>query len=272
MPFLAWPYRMVPMLARTAMFKPWKLLTMITVVQALNTLSYAITGNDEDDEREDLPEYLRGSLFLMPGAPQALRMPFDANGNPVFWNISNFMPLGNFTDVARGGMFGLPWPQGLMPSGPLMTAAELALNHNAFTNRPIWDTTDSVPQQFGSTLKAAWQAFSPNIPLPFNRQGDIIYDMLRNKHGVAGDEMSWGPVVLGMVGPKMYAIDPNERHAQMGRQVSAIVHQYRAAMIKAARDEARYENPDFDKIAEERAATIARMLDKIRKAKNTTEE
>lgn len=268
MPFLAWPYRMVPMMIRTALFKPWKLATMITGLYALNALSYAITGDDEDEERKKLPEYLRGSMFLMPGAPQALRLPFTSDGKPVYWNISSFMPLGNFAEESRNGLFGIQgWPQGLMPSGPLITAAELFLNHDSFTDKPIYQSTESGAEKFGDTLKAAWTAFAPNIPLPYNRQGDKIADLLKGKHGITGDEMGWGLTLLSMVGPKLVALDERERGAQAGIATAAIVHEYRVAIHKMAREEMRYENPDYDKIHEQQASLIARMLTRIKKAK-----
>lgn len=267
MPFLAWPYRMVPMLIRTALFKPWKIATMSAAIYTLNALAYAITGADEDEERKKLPEYLRGNLFMMPGAPQSLRLPFSVDGKPVFWNVANFMPLGNFAQEARNGLFGLPWPQGMMPSGPLWTAAEIGLGYDSFTGKPINAPTDTNTEKFGNSMKQAWNAFTPNLPLPYNRQGDKFYDLLRSKHGITGGETDWGTSVLGMVGPKIVAVDETERSAQAGVQIRAIVGDYRRAIGKLAREEMRYGNPDMEKVHDGQAQLIADMLKKIRAAK-----
>jgi hypothetical protein len=267
MPFLAWPYRMVPMLIRTALFKPWKIATMASAVYAINALSYAVTGDDEEEERKKLPEYLRGNLFMMPGAPKTIKLPGSIDGKPLYMNISTFMPLGDFTQESRSGFLGLPWPQALMPGGPIATAAELALGFNSFTGKPLHLPTDTAPEKAGNTLKAAWTAFSPNIPLPFNRQGDKVGDLLRNKHGVTGSEADWGTSILQMVGPKIMAVDQRERTALAGIQIAAVVGEYQRAIRKLAMEEMRYENPDMDKIHEKQARLIADMKDKISKAK-----
>lgn len=265
LPFLAWPYRAVPMLIKTALFKPWKLATIMSAVYGLNALGYAIAGGDEDDERRLLPEWMQGNLWLMPGVPKAIRLPGHSGGDPLFLNISNFMPLGDFLQESRIGLFGLPWPQALMPGGPMLAAAEIVLGYNSFTGQPISAPTDTPPEKAGNSLKYAWTAFSPNIPLPLNRQGDKVYDLIRNKHGITGDEMDWGTTVLQMVGPKVYAINQQEAAAKLGLQIRGIVRDYRTAMVKAARDEMRYEAPDYDAMHEKQAQLVADMADKLKK-------
>lgn len=269
LPFLAWPYRMVPMLIRTALFKPWKIATMASTVYALNAMAYAITGDDsEDEERKRLPEYMRGNLFLMPGAPKAIRMPFDIHGKPVFWDISNFMPLGNFAEGSRAGLYGIPWPQGMMPGGPMVAAFESAFGYDSFSGKTVGSPeTDTGAEKVGDRLKMGWNAFTPNVPLPFNRQGDKVYDLLREKHGVTGSEMEWGSTILNMVGPKIVPLDMREREAQAGMAIAGIVHSYQSAMRKLALNEGRYGSPDMESVHEKQAKLVADMLEKIQKAK-----
>lgn len=269
MPFLAWPYRMVPMIIRTALFKPWKIMTIMTALYGINALAYAVTGGDEDDERKKLPEYMRGNMWLMGGAPKAIRMPVDKDGKPVFWDVSSFMPLGDFLSESRQGFLGMPWPAGLLPGGPLIIGAELLLGYNMFQDKKISAPTADASERVGDRMKYAWNAFSPGIPLPLNTKGDKVADLLREKHGITGGEMEWGLDVLGMVGPKIVALDGNERNAQMGIATAAIVRDYRAAVAKLARDEARYANPKD--VSEKQAELIADMLEKIKKLKGESE-
>lgn len=267
MPFLAWPYRMLPMLIRTALFKPWKLATIGTAIYGLNALAFAITGADEDEERKKLPEYMRGDLFWMPGAPKAIRLPGEIGGKPLFWNISNFMPLGDLAQESRAGLFGLAWPQAFMPTGPLVLAMELAMGYDSFANKPLHRPTDDHYDKTANVLKQAWIGVTPNLPLPYNRQGDKLSDLLREKHGITGSEGDWGTTILQMVGPKIVPVDLAEREAQAATAIAAIAHEYRMGIAKIARDEMRYANPDMEKIQEKQAKLVADMLEKFRKAK-----
>lgn len=266
MPFLSWPYRMVPMLIRTALFKPWKYAAMVSTIYALNAMAYAITGGDEDEERKKLPEYQAGRMWLLGGAPESVRM-WTHDGKPVFWNVSNFLPLGNFTQESRNGLFGLPWPQGLMPGGPISVAANLALGFDSFTGKSLHKPTDSAGDKAANTIKQAWTEFSPNMPLPYNRQGDKLSDLLREKHGISGSEVEWGWPLLNMVGPKVFELDDKERSAQIGVQQRAILGEYRRAIRKLALDENRYANPNHDKVIEQQADLIARMMKEMKRAK-----
>jgi hypothetical protein len=271
MPFLAWPYRMVPMLIRTALFKPWKLATMWGVINALNALAYAVTGDDEDEERQALPEYMRGNLAFMFPTPKAIRMPWSVDDKPVFWNIANFMPLGDMMNESKTGIFGVPWPQGMMPGGPLITATEVAFGHNVFLNKPLHQPTDTMFEKVRDSLKFAWNAFSPNIPLPLNRGGEKVYDLWREKHGITGSELDWGTNMLQMVGPKMVAIDVAERQTLQAREMVRISKDFRAGISRLARDEMRYANPDYEKIQDKQAQLIEEMMKRIAKVKGEEE-
>ena len=152
-----------------------------------------------------------------------------------------------------------------------MALAEMLLNHNAFTNKPIHTPTQTTPEKVGDSLKYAWTAMSPNIPLPLNRQGDKVYDIVRDKHGIGGGEMEWGAEILRMVGPKIYAFDSRDAQVGTGVAVAAIVREYRTAITKLAREENRYANPDIERVREKQADLVARMIEKINKAKGEVE-
>lgn len=262
LPFLAWPYRAIPMLANMALFQPWKLATVVTYVYALNALAYAIDGGDEDEERKRLPEWNKGNVWGMPGMPKMLRMPFSADGKPAFVNLSAYMPLGNInTDTASG------LPSTLLPGGPVWTAVEILLGHNSFTGQPINRPAQSAGEKTANVLDFAWEAWAPGVPLPFNREGDKLADLWRGKHGVGGEPAEPITSVLSALGPKIVAVDLHEQEVRTALATRALAREFQTEVRRVAREEYRYESPDVEKVREKQAALVERFHEKLLKLK-----
>jgi hypothetical protein len=87
----------------------------------------------------------------------------DKEGNPVFLDIRRWMPAGDVFDFNQGQL-ALPLvPAWLIPGGPLMLAAELILNKQAFTGREITnDKTDDLWDKTSKVADWAWKAWAPN--------------------------------------------------------------------------------------------------------------
>ncbi|GIW55349.1 MAG: hypothetical protein KatS3mg082_1753 [Nitrospiraceae bacterium] len=167
LPFIAFTYRVVPILANTAAKKPWKVLKWMLAFQALNALAYAMLGaaGDEERERKLLPEEKSGEIFGV--FPRLMRMPWnDAHGSPVFLDIRRWVPAGDIFDVS-GSQGAIPLPQWLTFGGPAALMIELAANKSLFTGNPIWDKdSDSTAEAAIKIGDHLFKWAAPNLPVP----------------------------------------------------------------------------------------------------------
>lgn len=160
LPFIAYTYRAVPVLAKSLAERPWKIAKYMVVAEAINALGYALAPGDEDEERRALREDQQGRTWF--GVPRMLRMPWkDEHGDPVFLDIRRWVVAGDIFDT-NVGQAAIPIPAPIQWSGPLMLAAELMLNKQAFTGKEIvnhetdtgWDKTRKVSDW-------AWKSWMP---------------------------------------------------------------------------------------------------------------
>jgi hypothetical protein len=210
LPFVSFTYRALPMLANTAMTKPWKILKMATVFGLANALAYALGtgGGDEDDERKLLPEEKAGWLLGVL-APKLIRMPWnDANDAPVFLDVRRFIPLGDIVDFGQSHS-ALPVPGPLVPGGPIELLAELFLNRSAFTGREIVKGTDTALEQAGKITEYLWKALAPNMPgVPGTYGTDRIMHAAMGETDRAGNERSLAYAALNSIGIKLDSYPP----------------------------------------------------------------
>lgn len=164
LPFFAYTYRAAPLIAKTVMTRPWKLAKYAALAYGANALAYALWPGDEDEERRSMRAEESGRTWV--GTQRMMRLPdSDSKGNPLFLDVRRWMPGGDIFDTTQGhGAIDVPaWAQ---PSGPMMLGAELALNKQAFTGRPIvneltddwWDRTAKIGDWAwnGTMPSAAW--------------------------------------------------------------------------------------------------------------------
>jgi hypothetical protein len=164
LPFIAYTYRAVPVLARAIATRPWKLAKYFTMAYAANALAYGILGlgeEDEDRERRSMREQEQGKTWL--GLPRMLRLPFqDQYDNPVFLDIRRWIPAGDVFDMNQG-QSAVPIPAPLQFGGPLMLAAELALNRQGFTGKDIINgKTDDAGDKAAKLADWAWKSWMPS--------------------------------------------------------------------------------------------------------------
>lgn len=181
LPFIAYTYRAVPMLAKAIAHRPWKVAKYAIMTQAFDALSYAFLGLDDDDEdreRRSLRKEEQGHIWF--GTPRMLRLPVnDKFGNPLFLDFRRWV-LGGDTFDLNQGQSAIPIFPFLQPGGPLAIAAELYLNRQAFTGQdianPLTDTGMDRAESVGSYLWKAWMPSAAWIPGSWywDRIGDAI--------------------------------------------------------------------------------------------------
>jgi hypothetical protein len=172
LPFISYTYRAVPMVARAIATRPWKLGKYFLLAYLLNALAYWATGDDdetpeqrakrEERERKSLRENEQGTAWI--GTPRMLRLPAnDRYGNPLFLDMRRWVPASDVFDTQGNDI-----PAWANLGGPLMIAAELYYNRNAFTGEEIVNTkTDDVWDRMwkrGEHLYKSWVPSAAWIP------------------------------------------------------------------------------------------------------------
>ena len=110
LPFIAYTYRAVPVIAKSLAERPWKIAKYATLAYVINALSYVIDDGDEEEERRSLDERVQGRTWI--GVPRMIRMPYsDENNNPVFLDIRRWVPAGDVFDMNQNQMPLPAWMQ-----------------------------------------------------------------------------------------------------------------------------------------------------------------
>ena len=99
-PFLSYTYRVVPLLAETAIVKPWKVAKWGMIGWGINKAGHQLGEGDEELERETLQQVkdefsktMWGRSFL---PYTAIKMPFSSQaGDPLYIDVGRMMPGGD---------------------------------------------------------------------------------------------------------------------------------------------------------------------------------
>ena len=114
-PFLAYTYRIVPILAETAIVRPWKYFKYAALGYGLNAMGNMVGGGDEKAERALMQEKEKGRFIFdfMPyrqiklPVPKTDEKPFEG---PKYINLTRFMPGGDIFDIGGNLVPFLPAP------------------------------------------------------------------------------------------------------------------------------------------------------------------
>ena len=245
-PFISFTYRAVPMLAEMAGKKPHKLMKLMLLAGGLNALGSMLAGGGDDEERKLLPEEKAGRIWGL--VPKLIRMPWnDAHGSPVYLDIRRFIPVGDVFDVGAG-QAAVPVLPGLLPGGPLVLAAEVVLNKNAFTGKPITLETDTGVQQAGKVADHLYKAFAPNIlGLPGTYATTGVTEAAQGKTDAFGREQSVAQAVASAFGVKLgsYPADVLRRNLNAKAQAEMAEVEKNIAQLKRQRQTNRISQDEF---------------------------
>lgn len=207
-PFIAYPYRAIPLLAQAIAERPWKVAKYVALFYALNTMFYwAADDDDEEKERAALRDNEQGKTWL--GADRMVRMPWnDAHGLPVFLDVRRWVPAGDVYDLNQSNA-AISMPPWLTPGGPIMIGAELALNRQAFTNKDIVShLTDTPGEKAGKVADYLWKAWMPSAPwVPGSWYWEKIGTAIAGGKDSTGQAYSIPQAVLSSVGVKVKSLD-----------------------------------------------------------------
>lgn len=166
LPFISYTYRAVPVVAKSLYDRPYKLAKYITLGYMIPALFSMIAGDDEDDVDEAyrvMRDQVSGYTWI--GTPRMIRMPFnDEHGNPIYLDIRRWIPAGDVFDFNQG-QSAIPIPAPLQFGGPLMIAAEVFLNKQAFTGQEIYNPlTDDAGDRASNVGGFLYRSLMPSAP------------------------------------------------------------------------------------------------------------
>jgi len=245
LPFIAFPYRAVPMLLEMAGKKPHKIMNLMLLAGGLNALGVLLAGGD-DEERKLLPEEKAGRIWGL--VPKLIRMPWnDANGSPVYLDIRRFIPIGDVFDVGANNA-AVPIPPMMMPGGPLAIMAEIVLNRTSFTDKPIRLETDTPAEQAAKVLDHLYKSFAPNLlGLPGTYATTGVVNAASGVTDKFGREQSVAQAMASSFGVKLesYPADVLRKNAQGKAQGQIMEIERNISALKRQRQINKIDDDEF---------------------------
>jgi len=166
-PFIAYTYRIIPILAETAIVRPWKYAKYAGLGYGLNKMGDLVSGGDEEAERALMPERKQGSFFGMPFLPyRNIKLPIPQMGEEqesYYMDLTRFVPGGDILDLGTPGIPGLPAP--FQPSFGLGGEVLFPmLGYDLFKGEKIKGQTGMFKEDLPIRLNAILDKLTPNIP------------------------------------------------------------------------------------------------------------
>ncbi|OAM23728.1 hypothetical protein A7P92_06530 [Eikenella corrodens] len=255
LPFVSYTYKAIPAVLRGALTRPHRYLAVTGLMYALNALSYAMLGDDadEEEERKYMPEYMKGMTSF--GTPKLIRLPWnDSQGKPMFIDVYRWLPLGDFADVGnRTG--GLPVPQFMNPNGPVVSTYNAMVNNtDTFTGGKL--TQDYMTDGEKTIVRAKWiagQILPASVGMPFSYHSNNVMDGLKNqmegtKFAEVLEDLGWTGktyrgedkqlyrAALGAFGIKVRGEKPEDLRAATQRRLHSQEREIRADMRRIRRN------------------------------------
>ena len=167
-PFLAYSYRVLPLLAETAVLRPWKYAKYAAMGYALNEAGVYFGGGDEEAERAVMPKRKEGTLFGVPFFPNRnIKLPATLDGNSVYIDITRWVPGGDVLDIgAFSGAEKLPgFVAPLQPSfGYLGDVVPALFGYDLFSERKLAGTGGDIVLDWKMRGSKIMQNITPNFP------------------------------------------------------------------------------------------------------------
>ena len=165
-PFIAYTYRIIPILAETAIARPWKYLKYASLGYGLNEIGDLVSGGDEEAERAVMPERKQGRFMGLPLLPHRnIKIPVPKFGDEqqsFYMDFTRFTPGGDVMDL-QGVIPGLPQP--LQPSFGLGGEVLFPLlGYDLFRQEKIKGQTGIANEDWKMRLGVLKDKLIPNIP------------------------------------------------------------------------------------------------------------
>jgi len=204
MPFLSYPYRMLPNLIEGFVTNPERAAVLAATIYVANDLSRGLGTDDssyeEDYQRQLMPKYLQKEAFGLPFMPYAnIRLPYDGkNGGAKYFDYSRKLPGGDVFETTSMSGGAIPSiPPTLQPGGPLIDIAnKLIVGRDGFTGQEYSPADDTLMYR----AKKYAQGFLPNLGFITGTPAYEKFQRILNKRGpLLNDPLTFGEGMFNQV-------------------------------------------------------------------------
>jgi hypothetical protein len=233
-PFIAYSYRAIPLLAESALLRPWKYAKWAALGYGLNEYGeYESPGRDIEAERRMLPDYLKGTMFGVPGAPATMiKLPSKAPEEvgpegkvppSMYLDVQRFLPAGDVFSTTEAGKPSIPLlPKFLQPGGPITDAANIAWQgRDPFTGQDLpglgIGETPSKALLNDSLIKfnAFYKSLLPNLPgIPGTPATEKFERAAADSESVTRTKLTLAQAALQTFGIKVTPVEIEKLEAQ----------------------------------------------------------
>lgn len=268
LPFISYTYRAVPIVYQAIMDRPWKLAKYATLAAMANSLTYMLEPGDEDEERRTMREDQQGSTWI--GTERMMRLGRDELGDPVFIDIRRWIPVGDVFDLNQGSS-AIGIPSWLQFGGPLMIAAEFALNKQAFTGRELTKETDTGIEKTSKVADWLYKSWMPSAAyIPGSHYWDKTGAALTDSLDRMGNPVSVPEALFSSVGIKIQShnveLGKSDRARGLSFEVRLIKADIRTAAIQYERNA--ISKAELNKIVASSEKKLRLLQDKANKLNN----
>jgi len=204
-PFLTFSYKAIPLYAKTAIRKPWKVGMIGAAMYGMEEYAknrLGISDKEAKRERSQLPPWMRDKVPPVIGPHAHVLMPFKNKwGDNLYLDTSYILPYGNISETwGQSSII----PQILGPNNPLFTIpAAIGLNKDSFTgkdlfSKPVYDavmkngSTKMILEEhakvLGKYLGYTWLQLTPSL---MGYSGDKLYTGLTNMFNDKDPVLDW---------------------------------------------------------------------------------
>jgi len=242
-PFLSFPYRVMPLLAETAITNPHKLATASALMYGLNEAGRLAAGDtkaEEAKQRKLMQDYRKKELFgSLGGVDLNIRLPYDSKyGDAKYLDVSRAVPIADL--LYFGGDFPgtgeAPLPRSLIFGGPAVTGMRVAMGQDPRTgvSKEIENAGKGNTEKILSGLGDFAFDFLPNLPvIPGTFAFDKVIQSIERarkinqQYRTNADPLTITEAVLNTVGFKINTADLARLSKLKTTQAQSIISKYR---------------------------------------------
>tara|TARA_R110002020_G_scaffold85873_1_gene211522 strand:+ start:1685 stop:5851 length:4167 start_codon:yes stop_codon:yes gene_type:complete len=242
LPFVAYTYRVVPLLAESALTNPAKYVKWAALGTALGIIGHTFGKGDTKMERNYMSTRDQEKVYGMPFLPyRMIKVPITIGGNPTYIDITRWTPGGDIFQVAdgRGSWPGIPEP--LQPSfGGLGAIISSMMGYDPFTGQTFPGLGAPGWFDFNTKLSNLAYEFIPNVAIiPGTYANAKVVKAFQGNETAYTDNLTVVQALLDTFGVKLKPANLKKlqarKQAELGRKLQAYQEQLQDAYSRYAR-------------------------------------
>jgi hypothetical protein len=229
LPFLAYTYRVIPLLAEASLTQPAKFAKWAALGYGLQSIGSSLAKGDTEKERNFMSKDDQQRVFSLPFLPHRMvKVPVNMGGNPTYIDITRWTPGGDVFEMRQGDGKWPFLPTPLQPSfGGIGAIAYGMVGYDPYTAQPVAGL--GVPGWFDATtkLKNIAYNFIPNVAvIPGTYAAKKVTRAIREGGTRFQDDLTPIQAFLDTIGIKLKPADLRtlefRKQAELRRQLDSI--------------------------------------------------